>query len=156
MRSRSVRRHRRDRDRGQSLVEFALVLPVFFLVLFGIVDVGRYVYVTNAFSQAAREGARYGSVEQWSFSCPASVPIASRTISTCTAATTRGRIAAAPANFNVNVTCSTTNCRMGDLLTVQVTTAGLTGSQRFSFFTPVIGQILGNPVITGEARVVIQ
>ena len=44
---------------GQALVEFALVLPVFLLIVFGIIDVGRYVYVTNAFNQAAREAARW-------------------------------------------------------------------------------------------------
>ncbi len=51
------------RGRGQALVEFALVFPVFMLVLFGILDVGRYVYVSNALNEASREGARYGSVD---------------------------------------------------------------------------------------------
>ena len=74
------------RPLGQALVEFALVLPVFLLIVFGIIDVGRYVYMNNAFNQAAREAARYGSVEQWSYSCPASVPVASQNRFTCTAA----------------------------------------------------------------------
>ena len=45
---------------GQALVEFALVLPIFLLLLFGLIDVGRLVYTWNALNQAAREGARYG------------------------------------------------------------------------------------------------
>ena len=65
-------RHRWDRSRlrGQTLAEFAIVAPLFFLLLFGIIDIGRYIYVTTAFNQAAREGARFGSVEQWAFACP--------------------------------------------------------------------------------------
>ena len=54
---------RRRGARGQGLVEFALVLPVFLLMMFGLIDVGRFVYQTSTLSQAAREGARLGSVE---------------------------------------------------------------------------------------------
>ncbi len=49
---------------GQTLVEFALVLPVFLVVLFGLLDVGRYVYMNSVLSQAAREGARLGAAGQ--------------------------------------------------------------------------------------------
>jgi hypothetical protein len=48
---------------GQSLVEIALVLPIFLLVLFGIFDVGRAVFVNSTLSQAAREGARLAAVQ---------------------------------------------------------------------------------------------
>ncbi len=48
---------------GQGLVEFALVLPIFLLMLFGLVDGGRYVYMNSVISQAAREGARLATVE---------------------------------------------------------------------------------------------
>ena len=58
-----MRRPFRRRSRGQSLVEFALVLPMFLLLLFGIIDMGRYVYMNSVLSQAAREGARLASVE---------------------------------------------------------------------------------------------
>jgi Flp pilus assembly protein TadG len=51
------------RERGQGLVEMALVLPIFLLVLFGIFDVGRAVYVNSTLSQAAREGARLAAVQ---------------------------------------------------------------------------------------------
>ncbi|MGK2851948.1 MAG: TadE/TadG family type IV pilus assembly protein [Candidatus Limnocylindrales bacterium] len=54
---------RRRRARGQSLVEFALVLPIFLLLLFGVIDAGRLVYLHTVLSQAAREGARLTSVE---------------------------------------------------------------------------------------------
>ena len=50
-------------SKGQALVEFALVLPVFLMVLFGIIDGGRYVFQNNVLSQAAREGARVAAAE---------------------------------------------------------------------------------------------
>ena len=52
-----------SRARGQGLVELALVLPVFLLLLFGVVDGGRLVYLNSVVSQAAREGARLAAVE---------------------------------------------------------------------------------------------
>jgi TadE-like protein len=52
-----------DRERGQGLVEFAIILPVFMLVVFGLFDVGRLVYTNSALSQAAREGARVAAAE---------------------------------------------------------------------------------------------
>ncbi len=51
------------RRSGQGLVEFALVLPIFLLILFGVIDLGRYVYLNSTLSQAAREGARVAAVE---------------------------------------------------------------------------------------------
>jgi Flp pilus assembly protein TadG len=53
---------------GQSLVEFAFILPAFLLLSIMIFDLGRGVYYYSAIHNAAREGARYGSVnkEDWS------------------------------------------------------------------------------------------
>jgi Flp pilus assembly protein TadG len=52
-----------DPESGQTLVEFALVLPIFLMVVFGLLDVGRLVYTNSALSQAAREGARLAAAE---------------------------------------------------------------------------------------------
>ena len=41
------------------MVEFALILPVFFLVLMGIVDGAWFVFETSALSNAARQAARW-------------------------------------------------------------------------------------------------
>ena len=62
IRRRSVAARRRP-TRGQSLVEFALALPIFMLLLFGLIDMGRYVYLNSTLSQAAREAARVAAVE---------------------------------------------------------------------------------------------
>ena len=47
---------------GQALVEFAMIAPVFFLLVFAIIDFGRYVYYVQILNNAAREGARYAIV----------------------------------------------------------------------------------------------
>jgi len=53
---------RRARTRGQSLVEFAVVLPIFLLILCGIFDFGFALYSRMSVINAAREGARAASV----------------------------------------------------------------------------------------------
>lgn len=56
---------RRSRLReGQSLVEFALILPVLLLILLGLFDFGRAIYAYNSIANAAREAARVAIVDQ--------------------------------------------------------------------------------------------
>lgn len=50
----------RKRESGQAMVEFALILPVFILILLGIVEFGAYLTQSLSVTSAAREGARYG------------------------------------------------------------------------------------------------
>lgn len=50
----------RRTSQGQSLVEFALVLPVFVLLLAGMIDFGLGLYSYMSLQSAAREGARLG------------------------------------------------------------------------------------------------
>lgn len=157
---RLVRRARARDARGQALLEFALVFPIFMLVLFGIIDVGRYVYVNNSLNEASREGARYGSVAQWQYSCPASVASPDRF--TCTSAITLQRLAGTPSNIAATVTCKTVgaggtltnvtapNCGQNDLLIVRAT------APNFTFFTPIISQILGTPTISGVTQAAVQ
>jgi hypothetical protein len=52
----------RDDDRGQSLVEFALLLPLMLLIVTGLFDVARAVWEENTLAYAAREGTRYAIV----------------------------------------------------------------------------------------------
>jgi Flp pilus assembly protein TadG len=44
--------------KGQTIVEFALVLPIIFLMIFGLIDLGVMFYVNLTMQQAVREGAR--------------------------------------------------------------------------------------------------
>jgi hypothetical protein len=51
---------RRRGERGQTLAEFALAAPIFFLLVFGVVDMARLYQSWVTIQHAAREGARYG------------------------------------------------------------------------------------------------
>lgn len=46
-------------EEGQDIVEFALVLPILMVLLFGIIDFGWIFYSTAMVGNAAREGARF-------------------------------------------------------------------------------------------------
>lgn len=52
-------------DRGQGLVEFALILTVLLLFIMGILDFGRALFIYTSLFNAAREGARWGAVHPW-------------------------------------------------------------------------------------------
>lgn len=56
--------HRHLARSGQSLVEFALVVPIVVLLLVAVVDVGRGVYAYTSLANAARTGARVAAVNQ--------------------------------------------------------------------------------------------
>ena len=58
------RRTGRPRDRGAAAVEFALLLPVLLMIVFGIVDFGRAYNAQVTLTQAAREGARLTALNQ--------------------------------------------------------------------------------------------
>ena len=52
--------HKRS-QRGQSLVEVALFLPIFILLLAGLVEVSQLLITQNRISSAARAGTRFAS-----------------------------------------------------------------------------------------------
>ena len=58
MRSRKLIRD----EEGAAVVEFALVMPILALIIFGIIDFGRAFYTVNNIISAVREGARYGAI----------------------------------------------------------------------------------------------
>lgn len=53
---------RRRHERGQALVEFALIIPLFLFLLIAIFDLGHVVWANNSLSTAAREAARFAVV----------------------------------------------------------------------------------------------
>lgn len=57
-----IHRSPRRRGRGQSLVEFALVLPVFLLIILTAIDFGRAYYSWVTVTNAARVAANYASI----------------------------------------------------------------------------------------------
>ena len=57
-------RSAKGRRRGQALAEFAIVFPVFILLIVAAIDIGRGVFAYNSITNAAREGARLAIVNQ--------------------------------------------------------------------------------------------
>jgi Flp pilus assembly protein TadG len=55
---------KRNEGHGQALVEFALVIPIFLVIVLGIFDLGRAVFANSTLTNAAREGARLAIVNQ--------------------------------------------------------------------------------------------
>lgn len=136
-------RHCQDRRSGQAIVEFALAIPIFVLLVFGLIDVGRLVYVNNAVAQAAREAARWGSVQSRSADATSQATIADRAT---------GSLTAVPAP-TATVTCEESGitgagCQSGDFLVVSV-------ESQVRMLTPVIGQLVGPMTVSSTARVVI-
>lgn len=68
--------------KGQSIIEFAVVLPILLMVLFGITEFGRAIMVTNVLNTASREGARLAVVS----SVSDSVAVRSRVVEVLNAA----------------------------------------------------------------------
>ena len=58
----SVQKIRRS-ESGASAVEFALLLPVLMMILFGIIEFGLALYRQAILTNASREGARLGIVQ---------------------------------------------------------------------------------------------
>lgn len=54
---------RKLNERGAVAAEFALLLPAFLLILFGIIEFGMLMYGREVVTNAAREGARAGIVQ---------------------------------------------------------------------------------------------
>ncbi len=57
-------RRRSHTGRGQTLVEFAMVMPIILLIVLGLVDLGRAVYAYNTLAQSARQASRTAIVNQ--------------------------------------------------------------------------------------------
>lgn len=57
-----AKRLRQDRERGGSIAEFALLAPLFVVLLFGMVEFGLAIYSKGVLTNASREGARMGVI----------------------------------------------------------------------------------------------
>ena len=125
-------RGRTARDRGSVAVEFALVLPVLLLILFGVIDFGRALNAQIELTGAARDGARLAALGYSNAAVQARV------------------VAAAPTLSGVTVTVAA-NCPPGAGPTAD---AQVDVSYQFSFITPigpfarlVGGSRLGAPIV---------
>jgi Flp pilus assembly protein TadG len=138
---------RRDGKRGQSLVEFALVLPIFLLIVFGIIDGGRVVFANNDMAQATRNVARVASTN-----CFATTPACNKAAGPIAAAIATNRSGMLvnptwtvqcldPETHNVRTNTTDDFCVIGDLVRVTV-------DSPMVFVTPVASSL--GPVNLGS------
>ena len=59
---RKDKQKRKMREKAQGMVEFALVIPLLLMLMYGVIEFGRVILVFSSVFTASREGARYGSV----------------------------------------------------------------------------------------------
>ncbi len=124
------------RSRGQALLEFALILPVFMLLFAGALDLGRLYASQIAIANAAREGALEAAQNPTSFE--ANQPcngITNRVMCRALGEATGSFVTISPSN--VSLTC-TPACddQIGYTATVSV-------QAPFTLITPILAPILG-------------
>jgi len=65
-----IRRRLSRASRGQTMVELAIVMPLFLMVLFGIIVLGLGIFYQQQVTNAAREAARYAAIHTATAQCP--------------------------------------------------------------------------------------
>jgi Flp pilus assembly protein TadG len=110
------------REGGQALVEFSLTIIIFLVLLMGVFDLGRGIYMFNGVSEAAREIARRTAVYPGNHG----VTLGQSPQSQAVVATQRGMVPAfqTPVFTCVDITGTPNGnvpCQSGDYVRVQVT-----------------------------------
>lgn len=117
-------------QKGQALVEFAIVLPIILLLVMGILQFGMMMNSYIAIQNAAREGARAGIV-----GCT-DTEIQNTIISTSPSLDA--------SNLTVSITPNGANRKSGDTLTINI-------SYNYKLIVPIISSLFKNVVVlTGQ------
>ncbi len=126
--------------RGQTLAEFALVIPIVLLALMGIFDLGRAVFAYNTITNAAREATRLGIVNQ---NATMITDRANAMALTVDAAQSTVTVAVSdPASTPDADDCSPVTIGCNVYVQYQTT---------FTAITPIIGSIVGDLSLTAES-----
>ena len=119
---------------GQALVETALVLPLLLLLIVGLFDAGRAIWLSNTLASAVREGSRYGVVHGALSGSPTGPGSASYTppdTDTTITAQVRAYATGVPSSLDVESTWPDGNANRGSRIVVTA-----------SFpFTPILSQV---------------
>ncbi|MBI9014462.1 MAG: pilus assembly protein [Clostridiales bacterium] len=123
---------KRRNEKGQSLVEFALVVPLVILILMAIIEFGFMFNAYITISNASREGARLGALGS------NDAAVVTRVVDTS--------VALDPAKLSVTITPA--NRSRGDMIRVQV-------NYDYVLITPIVSSVL-SPFIDLEAETVMR
>ena len=110
----------RKDERGQALVEMALVMPILLLLLAGIADLGRLIFSYEQLQMAAQESVRLGGLHK------NDAAISNFAIHYVSMGDT--------SKMKVVITPTETNRHSGDYVTVKL-------SYPFSFYTPFVSKL---------------
>ena len=113
-------------QKGQALVEFAIILPILMLLVMGIFQFGMMLNSYLTIENASREGARAGIIGS------SDAEIQNLIISTSPSLE--------PENLTVTITPSETNRKSGDTLTVKVT-------YNYKLTVPIISSLFNNVIV---------
>lgn len=130
----------RSKQQGQTLAEFALVIPIFLLILMGIFDMGRAVFAYTSIANAAREGTRLGIVNQ------STGKITARA-NQMAAAADKSAAAVAIQISQANSAPTANDCspvQVGCNVRVEYKTV-------FKAITPIVGALVGNITLKAES-----
>lgn len=133
----------REANRGQGLVEFALIFPILMLLLVAIFDGGRLVFAYNDINNAARVGARVAIVNQGSGAAQAATINQATSLGLTNADVTVSYLepdlaAACPSPYD-----------LGCVAEVSVTFD-------WQAITPIIGNVIGPVTLTTASRMPIE
>ena len=143
-------RRRGRRTRGQSLVEFALILPLMLVFLAAVLDLGRVFYATVTLHNAAREGAFEAASDPASFD--AGQPCSTATNMVVCRVQLESKDSAVEIDpADISMTCSQTGCpaQAGSTVTVEVT-------GEFTLITPLLAAVFGGQTIPMAASATAQ
>jgi Flp pilus assembly protein TadG len=141
-----------ERTQGQALVEFSLVLIPFLIILMGIFDLGRGIYMMNTTAQAAREIARVTIVHPYDSCCD----LGNSTEVQAVISTQRSLLPGMTFTYGTDITCvditdvtiPDAQCKAGDFVKVRVRAP-------FTAVTPLVSAF-GTHTFESYARVKLQ
>lgn len=118
-------------NKGQAMIEMAIILPILLLLVLGIFDFGRILYSQILLENNARYAARVGIVKNSDAEIIQAINESSSGLDT--------------SRLNIVIDPSESTRSSGDALRVKL-------DYDVDIFTPLISNIIGNPVnISGEA-----
>ena len=119
----------RREQHGQALVEMALVIPLFFLLLFGVIEMGRIGHAYITVSSAARAGARLATIGGTDLEIREAVLNAAPALNSSA--------------LTVEITPNQLNRQSGQGVSVQVT-------YPVQLIIPIISNVIPNPVVVNS------
>ena len=132
----------RRTHRGQSLVEAAIVMPVFLLLVLGAVDFGRAFSASLTVENAARQAAAYAAQHQAD---------GSRSGGSCQRTWGGTTDVAMASASSLGIQCTNVSVNAGSTDPYGRTPVTVTVSATFVPFTPIVGSVLGLHSVGGSA-----